>query len=305
METLRIIVQDSESGTRLDKYIAQICDISRTLAQQWIENGNVLLSEKKVTKSYIVANGNHFSITVPEPELLEVLPQNIPLNIVFEDEHLLVVNKPKGMVVHPAPGNPDNTLVNAILFHCNGSLSGIGGKIRPGIVHRIDKDTSGLLVVAKDDFTHQVLSEQFAVHSITRIYHAVVYGGVKQDVGEVDTPIGRDKNDRKKMAVTQKNSKNACTKYTVLEKFDGFSHVSLQLTTGRTHQIRVHMASIGHPVAGDAIYGPRKVITELHGQCLHAKTLGFIHPVTKKFLLFNSDLPPYFSSFLEKIGKNK
>lgn len=305
METIEVVVQDSESGSRLDKYIAEICGISRTLAQQWIENENVLLEQKKIAKSYTVTNGDIFSITIPEPELLEVLPQDIPLDIVFEDKHLLVVNKPKGMVVHPAPGNPDNTLVNAILFHCNGSLSGIGGKIRPGIVHRIDKDTSGLLVIAKDDLTHQGLSEQFAVHSITRIYHAVVYGGFKQDFGEVDAPIGRDKNDRKKMAVTHLNAKNACTKYTVLERFNGFSHLSLQLTTGRTHQIRVHMSSIGHPVAGDAIYGPRKVITELHGQCLHAKTLGFIHPITKEFLLFDSELPTYFSSFLEKIGTNK
>lgn len=301
MGTVNIIVEEADNGERLDKYIASCFGISRALAQDWIQKECVIFKDKPISKSYQVHTGDCFAVNVPEPESLEIVPQDIPLAIVYEDEHLVIVNKPKGMVVHPAPGNPDKTLVNAVLYHCAGNLSGIGGAIRPGIVHRIDKDTSGLLVVAKDDFTHQKLSEQFSVHDITRVYHAVVYGGFKQESGEIDKPIGRDKKDRKKMAVTDLHAKQAKTMYTVLSQYNSFSHVSLQLTTGRTHQIRVHMASIGHPVAGDAVYGPKKVITELNGQCLHAKTLGFVHPFTQEKMLFDSDLPEYFTNFLDKI----
>ena len=226
-----------------------------------------------------------------------------PEAILYEDNHLLVVNKPKGMVVHPAAGNPSGTLVNALLAHCRGSLSGIGGVVRPGIVHRIDKDTSGLLIVAKNDFAHLRLAEQIKVHSFTRIYEAVVYGSLRGDEGTVDAPIGRHPVDRKKMAVTERNSRPAVTHYTVLARYPGFTHVRLRLETGRTHQIRVHMASLGHPVAGDEVYGPKKVISELHGQCLHAKHIGFTHPRDGRWLEFESELPPYFTAFLEKLRR--
>ena len=237
----------------------------------------------------------------PPPEVLDVTPQNIPLDIVYEDGDLLVVNKPKGMVVHPAPGNPDGTLVNALLYHCGGSLSGINGVIRPGIVHRIDKDTSGLLIVAKNDRAHQSLAEQIAVHSFTRIYNAVVYGNLKTEEGTISAPLGRHPADRKRMAVLSSGGREAVTHYRVLERFSGFTLVECRLETGRTHQIRVHMAHIGHPVAGDPVYGPKKCITELHGQCLHARVIGFVHPATGEYLEFDSGLPPYFQQFLSKL----
>ena len=242
--------------------------------------------------------------TEPPPEVLDVKPQNIPLDIVYEDQDLLVVNKPKGMVVHPAAGNPDGTLVNALLFHCGDSLSGINGVIRPGIVHRIDKDTSGLLIVAKNDRAHQSLAEQIAVHSFTRIYNAVVYGIVKEEEGTVSAPIGRHPTDRKRMAVLSSGGREAVTHYRVLERFPGFTLVECRMETGRTHQIRVHMAHIGHPVAGDPVYGPKKCITELQGQCLHARVIGFIHPATGEYLEFDSGLPPYFERFLEKLRRS-
>ncbi|MDL2325235.1 RluA family pseudouridine synthase [Ruminococcaceae bacterium OttesenSCG-928-A16] len=302
METIDAVVQSQEAGARLDRYLSALLGVSRAVAQQLIAGQHVTVNGKAAPKSYQVAAGDTLQIELPPPDD-GVQPQDIPLDIVYEDEYLLVVNKPKGMVVHPAPGNPNGTLVNALLHHCGGQLSGMGGETRPGIVHRIDKATSGLLVAAKDDDTHQHLAQQFAQHSITRVYHAVVYGTIKQPDGEVDAPIGRDKRDRKKMAVTQQNAKQAVTHYQVLQQYNGFAHLALQLQTGRTHQIRVHMASIGHPVAGDAVYGPKKVITQLHGQCLHAKTLGFVHPATGEHCLFNSKLPPYFTAFLEKIEK--
>ena len=244
------------------------------------------------------------AITLPPPREIALTAQDIPLTIVYEDASLLVINKPKGMVVHPAAGNWDGTMVNALLHHCAGGLSGINGEIRPGIVHRIDKDTSGLLVVAKDNDTHLALSAQMAAHSITRIYHAVVYGGFSADSGFVEKPIGRNPNDRKKMAVTQQHAKEAYTAYEVLARYRGFTHLALRLKTGRTHQIRVHMASIGHPVAGDVVYGPQKAITALGGQCLHAKTLGFVHPKTAEYMEFTSELPPYFQNFLNTLQKD-
>ena len=231
------------------------------------------------------------------------MAQNIPLDIVYEDADLLVVNKPKGMVVHPAPGNPDGTLVNALLYHCRGSLSGIGGELRPGIVHRIDKDTSGLLVVAKNDAAHQGLAAQMAVHSIERAYHAVSYGGFRQDEGFVEAPIGRHKTDRKKMAIVP-DGRYAYTAYRVVERYNGFTYLECRLRTGRTHQIRVHMASIGHPLAGDPVYGPKAVITRLQGQCLHAKVLGFTHPITGKTMRFEVPLPSWFTEFLHSLGRN-
>lgn len=303
MEKFKTVISEAEAGQRLDRCLSELCGLSRMAAQMHIAEGHVLVNGARALKSFKVAPGDILQIELPPPKESEILPQDIPLDILHEDNDLLVVNKPKGMVVHPAPGNPDGTLVNALLFHCAGSLSGIGGERRPGIVHRIDKDTSGLLVVAKNDAAHNYLAAQFAEHSITRIYHAVVYGNFKEDEGQIDAPIGRNPSDRKKMAVVSKNSKRAVTSYKVLERFNGFSHLALQLQTGRTHQIRVHMANVGHPVVGDAVYGPRKVINKLRGQCLHAKTLGFVHPATGEYHLFESELPDYFISFLEEIHK--
>ena len=305
MKQIEILVEPAQAGARLDSLLAaQLTDISRSMIQRLIEEEHVSCNGRTVSKSFRPKEGDKLQLTLPDPAPVQVLPQNIPLNILYEDDHLLVVNKPKGMVVHPAPGNPDGTLVNALLYHCRGSLSGIGGELRPGIVHRIDKDTSGLLVVAKDDRTHAGLSEQMAVHGIHRLYQAVVYGSLKED-GFVEAPIGRHKTDRKKMAVTQQNSKYAYTGYRILEKYIGFTHIECKLKTGRTHQIRVHMASIGHPLAGDEVYGPRAVIKKLGGQCLHAKTLGFVHPISGKYMEFDSPLPDYFLKFLSSLKKEE
>ena len=244
------------------------------------------------------------TVEIPAPIPLEALPENIPLDIVYEDNDVIVVNKPKGMVVHPAAGNYTGTLVNALLHHCKDSLSGINGVLRPGIVHRIDKNTSGLLIVAKNDCAHKNLAEQIKSHSFTREYETVVYGNIKEDTGTINQPIGRNPYDRKKMAVVAKNSKEAITHFCVLERFNEFTHLAVQLETGRTHQIRVHMSYINLPVAGDDVYGPKKVITKLCGQCLHARKIGFKHPVTDEYLEFSSDLPEYFQNFLNEL-KNK
>lgn len=305
MQTLEWVAGAADAGQRLDRFLAGCYpDLSRSAWQALLEQGLVLRGGAPANKKDKVVAGDCISVQLPDPQPIEAQPQDIPLNIVYEDEHLLVVNKPKGMVVHPAPGNPDGTLVNALLYHCRGNLSGIGGAIRPGIVHRIDKDTSGLLVVAKDDATHKGLSEQMAVHDIYRVYHAVVYGNLKEDEGTVDAPIGRDPRDRKKMAVTQTNSKQAVTHWRVLERFGQFTYIACRLETGRTHQIRVHMAHIGHPLAGDPVYGPRAVIKSLEGQCLHAKELGFVHPMTGQTLQFDSELPPYFQEYLTRLRKD-
>lgn len=300
----RFIVDDNQKGLRIDKFLSECIEgKSRSFIASVIENGEAFVNGKVVTKSYKVSVGDEVAVTLSEATELEAVPQDIPLDIVFEDEDIIVVNKPKGMVVHPAAGNPDSTLVNALLFHCKGQLSGINGVLRPGIVHRIDKNTSGLLVVAKSDRAHFSLSEQIKEHSMTREYRAVIYGHLKDEEGTVDAPIGRSANDRKRMCVTDKNSKSAVTHYTVLEEFKEFSYIKCRLETGRTHQIRVHMSYIGHPLAGDDVYGPKKVITELSGQCLHAKKLGFLHPVTGQYLEFDSELPEYFNIFLDKIKK--
>lgn len=293
-----------EPGQRVDKLLsAALEDLTRSAVQNLIQEGCVTCGGKPVSKSAKLKPGDLLIVELPEVRPLEVLPEAIPLDIVYEDSDLLVVNKPKGMVVHPAPGHPGGTLVNALLYHCGGSLSGINGVARPGIVHRIDKDTSGLLVVAKDNETHLSLSQQFAVHSIARVYHTVVYGGFAADDGFVEGNIGRHPVDRKRMAVVPKGGKAAYTAYHVEERFPAFTHLSVRLRTGRTHQIRVHLASIGHPVAGDAVYGPRKVITQLEGQCLHAKTLGFIHPATGAYVEFDSPLPEYFTAFTGRLQK--
>ena len=242
-------------------------------------------------------------VSLPDPVEPDAQPEDIPLNIVYEDNSLLVVNKPKGMVVHPAAGNYNGTLVNGLLYHCKGSLSGIGGQLRPGIVHRIDKNTSGLLVVAKTDTAHSFLSQQMAEHTVQRTYHAVAYGRFREQEGFVEGNIGRHPQDRKKMAVVSTGGKYAYTGWKVLEQFQGFAYLQLQLKTGRTHQIRVHMASIGHPLAGDDVYGPKAVIQKLQGQCLHAKTLGFVHPESRQWMQFDSPLPEYFEQFLQTLKK--
>lgn len=288
----------------MDRWLAEVCgDLSRSQIQALMEDGKVSAGGRPVNKKEKAVPGMVVEVVLPDPQPIEAVPQNIPLEIVYEDPSLLVVNKPKGMVVHPAPGNPDGTLVNALLYHCAGRLSGIGGAIRPGIVHRIDKDTSGLLVVAKTDAAHQALSDQMSVHAIHRVYHAVVYGNLREDEGFVEAPIGRDPRDRKKMAVTPVNSKYAYTGWRVLERFGNFTYIACQLKTGRTHQIRVHMASIGHPLAGDPVYGPRNCIRSLGGQCLHAKELGFTHPATGEWMRFDSELPGWFQEYLIRLRK--
>lgn len=292
------------SGGRLDKFIADnIPSLSRSAAVSLIEREMVFVNGKNVSKNYKLAPGDRVEVTEPDPVAYEAKAENIPLDIVYEDGDLLVVNKPKGMVVHPAAGNYDGTLVNALLYHCGDSLSGINGVMRPGIVHRIDKDTSGLLIVAKNDFAHASLAEQIKEHSFTREYETVVFGNIKTDSGTVDAPIGRNPNDRKKMCVTEKNSRNAVTHYFVLERFGSYTHLKCRLETGRTHQIRVHMAYIGHPVSGDPVYGVKSEKVPFSGQCLHARKIGFVHPRTSKYLEFESQLPEYFDSFLKKLRK--
>lgn len=293
----------NESGIRLDKFIS-VADVglSRSAAVNLIENSSVTVNEKQVDKKYKLSAGDIVVLQIPDPVAYEAKAENIPLDIVYEDDYLLVVNKPKGMVVHPAAGNYDGTLVNALLYHCGDSLSGINGVLRPGIVHRIDKDTSGLLIVAKNDFAHAHLANQIKDHSFTREYEAVVFGNLKDDNGTVDAPIGRNPNDRKKMCVTSKNSKNAVTHYSVIRRYKGYSHIKCVLETGRTHQIRVHMAYLGHPVAGDNVYGVKNEKVSFVGQCLHARKIGFIHPKTEKYLEFSSQLPDYFSEFLTKLN---
>ena len=296
------LVSQDTAGTRVDKLLADSMDgFTRSGIQHLLSEGNVTCGAKPITKNYKCREGDEIKVFVPDAKPLDVEAQDIPLDIVYEDEYLLVVNKPKGMVVHPANGNYDGTLVNALMHHCGDSLSGINGVIRPGIVHRIDKDTSGLLIVAKTDTAHIGLAEQIKEHSFTRAYEAVVYGNIKDDEGTICQPIGRNPKDRKKMAVVYTNSKPATTHYKVLQRFGNFTHIRCVLETGRTHQIRVHMAFIGHPIAGDSVYGPKKVITELNGQCLHAKQIGFVHPITKEYMEFESDLPEYFTKLLTKL----
>jgi len=298
MTTLRVTAQTA--GTRLDILVASEADISRSRAQQWIEEGHVTVNGASSVKKYLVCENDVVVIDQPEVKEYEIVPENIPLDIVFEDEHLLVVNKPKGMVVHPAAGHATGTLVHALMYHCKGTLSGINGVMRPGIVHRIDKDTSGLLMVAKHDAAHNGLAQQIKDHSFFRQYQTVVTGHLRDAKGTVDAPIGRNPKDRLKMAVTTVNSKQAISHYEVLETFAGFDRVAVTLETGRTHQIRVHMSYLGHPVAGDTVYGA-KAIAAFEGQCLHAKTLGFTHPITGENLLFDSELPEYFEAFLHSL----
>ncbi|MEG0229798.1 MAG: RluA family pseudouridine synthase, partial [Oscillospiraceae bacterium] len=295
---IKFIVENPDN-LRIDKLLVNyFVDFSRNKIQKLLDDEKVLINKKAVNKKYLPKNGDEIIISIPPLQELEnVAAQNLNLDIVYEDSDLLVVNKPKGMVVHPAAGNYENTLVNGLLFHCKDNLSGINGIIRPGIVHRIDKNTSGLLIVAKNDDSHNFLAKQIKEHSFTREYLTIIYGYLKEDILTIDAPIGRNPVDRKKMAVTTKNSKNAITVFETIKKFNGFSLLKCTLQTGRTHQIRVHLASVGHPVVGDDVYGPKKVITELHGQCLHAQKIGFIHPRTNEYLEFSSPLPEYFQAF--------
>ena len=298
-----ICITAEESGERIDALLARaLPSLSRSQVQKLLEQGMVTLNGRGLKKNFRCSTGETYEVVLPEPADLPLIPQNIPLDVVYEDEDLIVVNKARGLVVHPAPGHPDGTLVNALLYHCGDSLSGIGGQRRPGIVHRIDKDTSGLLIVAKNDFAHQGLSAQLADHSLCREYEALVRGNFKQDCGTVDKPIGRHPIDRKRMAVTDKNSKPAVTHWQLLASYRGYSHILCRLETGRTHQIRVHMASIGHPLLGDFTYGAPSPEKGLEGQCLHARRLRFVHPRTGEHILLETELPAYFMDVLARLG---
>lgn len=303
MDEERIQITAEESGERIDALLARAFPaLSRSLIQKCMEAGAVTVNGKAVKKNARGAEGDEIVFAFPETEALPVEAQDIPIDIVYEDGDLAVINKARGMVVHPAPGHPDGTLVNALLFHCGDTLSGIGGVQRPGIVHRIDKDTSGLLVVAKNDFAHQGLSAQLSDHSLCREYEAVVNGLLREESGTVDRPIGRHPVDRKRMAVTEKNSKRAVTHWELLESYRGYARVLCRLETGRTHQIRVHMASIGHPLLGDGLYGARCPDKGLEGQCLHARRLRLVHPRTGEEMQFEAPLPDYFREVLARLG---
>ena len=302
-EIREFLVEEDEEGDRLDVYLSdQFVDMSRSYIQKIIKDKKVTVNGKVEKSKYLVKEEDKVVIEIPKPKILEVVPQDIPIEIVYEDDDIIIVNKPQGMVVHPAPGNYEGTLVNAILYHCKGNLSSINGVIRPGIVHRIDKDTSGILMIAKNNNAHNCLAEQLKDHSITREYEFICHGVFKEDNVTVDRPIGRNPKDRLKMAIVP-NGKRAVTHFEVLERFNGYTHVRARLETGRTHQIRVHAMSINHPLVGDPVYGPKNSKIKLNGQALHAKKLGFIHPTTKEYVEFDSELPDYFQKLLEKLRK--
>lgn len=304
MENYIFIIQESQQ-MRLDKYLAeQFPEQTRSYLQKLIKDGDVLVNEKNVKTGYQLSAGEEVSVHIPEPKELDVEPQEMALDIVYEDEDVILINKPKGMVVHPAPGHTTDTLVNGLLYHCRENLSGINGVARPGIVHRIDRDTTGILIVCKNDMSHNSIAAQLKEHSITRRYRALVHGNIKEDQGTIEGAIGRHPVDRKKMAINERNGKPAVTHYTVLERFGNYTFVECVLETGRTHQIRVHMSSINHPLVGDEVYGPAKCPFKLQGQCLHAMVLGFVHPRTGEYMEFSADLPEYFQSLLEKLRNN-
>lgn len=297
-------IETDDVNKRVDVFLnEEMEDISRSALQKNIEKGNITVNGEKISKNYKLRIGDIVEAELPPPENIDIVPEDIPLDIMYEDDDLIVINKPQNMVVHPAPGYYTGTLVNALMFHCGDNLSGINGVLRPGIVHRIDKDTSGVLVIAKSDLAHKGLSEQLAEHSMKRVYNAIVYNSFSEESGTVDRNIDRSKNDRKKMAVVMQGGRNAVTHYKVIEKLGKYTWVELQLETGRTHQIRVHMSYIGHPLLGDPVYGPKKCPFNLNGQVLHAKVLGFIHPRTGEYMEFNSELPDYFSSLIERLKK--
>ena len=304
METIFLTAGAEDRGRRLDQFLADgVEELTRSAAQRLAEEQRVLLDGRPLKKNYKITGGETLEVSLPDPEPIDAVPQDIPLDIVYEDGDVLVINKPKGMVVHPAPGNPDGTVVNAVLYHCGSSLSGIGGAFRPGIVHRIDKDTSGLLIVAKNDRAHLCLSAQLKDHTLARTYEAVVIGTLKEDRGTVDAPLDRSPKDRKKMAVVP-GGRRAVTHYEVLARYPGYTHVRCRLETGRTHQIRVHMASLGHPIAGDTVYGPARQKYDLQGQCLHARELTFLHPADSRKMHLKCELPGYFTDFLNKLGRS-
>lgn len=302
MDDIReFLVLEEDEGDRLDVYLSnELGDMSRSYIQKIIKDKKVIVNDKIEKAKYLVKEDDKIKIEIPAPKLLEVIPQDIPIEIVYEDDDVLIINKPQGMVVHPAPGNYDNTLVNAILYHCKDNLSSINGVIRPGIVHRIDKDTSGILMIAKNNNSHNSLAEQLKDHSITREYEFICHGVVKEDKITVDKPIGRNPKDRLKMSVVN-NGKRAVTHFEVVKRFENFTHMRARLETGRTHQIRVHSLSINHPLLGDNLYGPKNSKFKLKGQTLHAKKLGFIHPTTNEYIEFNSDLPDYFNEIIDKL----
>ncbi|HIV22810.1 MAG TPA: RluA family pseudouridine synthase [Candidatus Merdiplasma excrementigallinarum] len=305
MENMNFRVTREEQGDRIDRYLAsRLPDYSRSFLQKLVGEGRVLVGDKPVKSNYKINEGDRVSLSVPDAVEPEIVPEPIPLDILYEDASLLVINKPKGMVVHPCPGHYSGTLVNALMYHCKDQLSGINGVMRPGIVHRIDQNTTGSLVVCKTDAAHRFLAQQLKDHSITRKYRAIVHGNLKEEGGTVNAPIGRHPVDRKKMAVNERCGRNAVTHYRVLERFGSFTYLECRLETGRTHQIRVHMASIGHPLLGDDVYGPSRCpIPGLTGQTLHAMTLGFIHPETGTYMEFEAPLPEYFENLLEKLRR--
>ncbi len=302
-ELLEFQVIDEYQNQRIDKYLSTIMtDSSRSYIQKLIKDGNVTIWEKPVKANYKVSAGDVVTVNIPEPEHLDIVPENIPLDILYEDTDIVVINKEKGMVVHPATGHYTGTIVNGLLYHCKDQLSGINGIMRPGIVHRIDMNTTGVIVICKNDKSHNCIAAQLKEHSITREYHAIVYNHFSETEGVVDAPIGRHPVERKKMAINHKNGKNAVTHYTVIENLkQNFSYIKCNLETGRTHQIRVHMASIRHPLLGDDVYGPKRSNYPLQGQTLHAKTLGFIHPSTNEYVEFSAPLPDYFADLLRKL----
>lgn len=303
MEPIRLRASEESKNQRLDAFLASSLDgLTRSQATRLIESGEVAVDGRAVSKSYKLAGGEDIAVTLPEPEPVEAVPQDIPLDVVYEDADVIVVNKPSGMVVHPAPGHPDGTLVNALLYHCAGTLSGIGGALRPGIVHRIDRDTSGLIIAAKNDAAHQYLSAQLADHTLARTYECIVVGALREDRGTVDAPIARHPTDRKRMAVVA-GGREAVTHWEVIARYPGYTHVRCRLETGRTHQIRVHMAYIGHPILGDTVYGAKKEVPGLTGQCLHAVGLRFLHPRTHEVVELFCPLPEEFTRMLQKIRK--
>ena len=290
------------AGERVDQFLARtLPELTRSAAQRLLEEGAVTRGGGRVKKNDKTAPGDVFTVVLPDPAPIDVLPQKIPLDVIYEDGDVIVVNKPVGLVVHPAPGHPDGTLVNALLYHCGASLSGINGALRPGIVHRIDRDTSGLIIAAKNDFAHLALAEQLQDHSLYREYEAVCVGNLKQDAGTVRAPIARHPTDRKRMAVDVLHGREAVSHWTVLERLGGYTHIQCRLETGRTHQIRVHMAKLGHPLLGDTVYGAKKPYPGLAGQCLHARRLSFTHPRTGRRMTLECPLPPYFAQVLTKL----
>ncbi len=305
-ETILLHPEAESAGVRLDSFLAaEVEGLTRSAAQRLMEEGRVSVDGKVTAKSYKLVGGEEIAVTLPEVEDVDVVAQDIPLDVVYEDDDVIVVNKPVGLVVHPAPGHPDGTLVNALLHHCGDSLSGIGGEKRPGIVHRIDRDTSGLIIAAKNDFAHQHLAAQLQDHSLARTYEAVVIGNLREDSGTIDAPIGRHHTDRKRMAVTSHGGRNAVTHWEVVERFQGYTHVRCKLETGRTHQIRVHMAHIGHPIYGDTVYGQKKAAPGMTGQCLHAVGLRFIHPRTETPVELSCSLNDEIETFLKKLRNQK